>query len=338
MENFSQESIKAFYDHKRFPAIWHAILGCSFMQYTTIVPVIILQFIFGKNIGSFFTSNFGLSMFQGIISQFFAVLIIPILFILIFKKDMKATLRLKKSINTFQILLLLIASAGVFLGAQQLNAYVIEGLSSFMGEPSQTLGLPEATNLSQLIFELIIVAMLPAICEEIFFRGFVMRAFERYSPAGAVILSSIAFAVMHGNLQQVFYAFIIGLILGTVVMVSDSLLAGTVIHFAMNALSVIITYPPVMIYYIDFVYNNTLAYMLVSFIVLPLIAIFSISAFIKYSRKRNERLYGKAFVSEMNQVHLMPKQHSWETAVTVLGWVTFVFINFSSMIELWYKR
>ncbi len=336
MENFSSESMKAYYDHKRFPSVWQAMVGCTLMQFTVIVPMLIIIFATGNKYYELFRTDFGEYMFNGILSQFFAVLIIPILFLLICKKDMKATLRLKKNLDVYQVLLLILASAGVFFGAQMINSFFIGALSSVMGAPKEIPGVTDATNISQLLFELVIVAGLPSICEEIFFRGFVMRSFERYSPIGAVILSSVAFAIMHGNLQQILYAFVLGLILGTVVMVTDSLFAGTVMHFTLNAMSVVISYPPVYALYENFVNNNTLLYMLISFILLPAIGAICLVFFIKHSRSKNTRLYNSPFVSELNLPRLMPRQKGWEIALTAISWIIFVLINLSSMVSLWY--
>lgn len=336
MENFSSENIKAQYDHKRFPAVWQALVGCSAMQFTALIPLTLITFVLGSNYAEYFRTEFGEYMFNGVISQFFAVLIIPLFFLLITKKDMRSTLRLKKNLDWFQVLLLVLASAGVFFGAQFINSIFITGLSSFMGEPSEIEGVADATNISQLLFEIVIIAGLPSICEEIFFRGFVMRAFERYSTIGAIVLSSVAFAVMHGNLQQILYAFILGLILGTVVMVTDSLFAGTVMHFTLNAMSIILSYPPIYSQYESFVNNNPLIYFGVAMLILPAIAALCIVFFIKHSRKKNSTLYQKPFVSDMEFPRLMPKPQGWETALTVIGWIAFTVINIFSMLLLWY--
>jgi len=336
MENFSKDHAKAFFDHKRFPTVWQAIIGCTFMQFTVIVPILLLPIILGNNYGRLFNSEFGISMFNGLLSQFFAVLIIPLLFILIFKKDMKTTLRLKKRVDLSQAGLLILISLGSFFVVQFINAFFVEGLSLFMGAPADTAAVPDANNIYQLLFELIVVALLPAICEEIFFRGFVMRAFERYSKVSAVLLSSVAFAVMHGNLQQLLYAFILGIILGTVVMITDSLLASSIIHFTLNALSVILSYAPINSAYIFFADNYLSLYAILAFAILPAIAIVAFTIFTIYSRKKNKKQYNIAIVSDMDHAILMPKQQSWETALTVLGWVIFCVINFLSMVSLWY--
>ena len=90
-----------------------------------------ITFILGADYVKYFRTDFGEYMFNAILSQFFAVLIIPLIFLLIFKKDFRSTLRLKKNIDFFQILMLVLASLGVFFGAQIINQFFVNGLSSF---------------------------------------------------------------------------------------------------------------------------------------------------------------------------------------------------------------
>ena len=152
MENFSSENMKAYYDHKRFPTLWQALIGCALMQFVVTIPIVVLNFFFGADYSFLFRTEFGEFMFNAILSQFFAILIIPIFFILLFRKDMVSTLRLKKNIDIFQVLLLILASFGVFFGAQLVNQFFVSGLVTVLGEPSDIANLEEATNLSQLLF------------------------------------------------------------------------------------------------------------------------------------------------------------------------------------------
>ncbi len=336
MENFSSEQIKAYYDHKRFPLLWQAILGCAIMQFTATIPLTAIELFSGGNSSQLFRTDFGETMFNAVISQFFAVLIVPLFLLLICKKDMRATLRLKKNIDFVQILLLLLMCVGLFFAVQLINSFFIAGLSSVIGMPSDVGNMPDAINISQLLFELVIVAGLPSICEEIFFRGFVMRAFERYSPVLAVLLSAVAFAVMHGNLQQLLYAFILGIVLGTVVMLTDSLLAGTVMHFTLNAFSVIISYPPIYAMYEELLTDYPAIYFIGSIALLPIIAVPAFILFMKYTRKKNTKKYNAPIVSELEYPALMPKPASGEKALYIIGWIGFVGINVLSMLLLWF--
>ena len=84
---------------------------------------------------------------------------------------------------------------------------------------------------------LIVIALTPAICEELFFRGILMKSLA-YDPAGAVCLSAALFALMHFDMTKLFPTFALGLFIGWVVLRTGNLKAGMLLHFINNAISV----------------------------------------------------------------------------------------------------
>ena len=88
-------------------------------------------------------------------------------------------------------------------------------------------------------YVLLAFAVAPAICEEIAFRGFVLSGFNRNGRAGlAIVLSSLAFGVMHMIPQQVFNATILGLLLGLLAIRSGSIFPCMLFHMIFNSLLV----------------------------------------------------------------------------------------------------
>ena len=72
--------------------------------------------------------------------------------------------------------------------------------------------------------------------EEMVFRGVTLRILQEELPfAAANVLQAVLFALMHGNLVQSSYAFLAGLLLGTVVKRYGKLSAAIWCHFAVNA-------------------------------------------------------------------------------------------------------
>ena len=82
------------------------------------------------------------------------------------------------------------------------------------------------------------VAVLPALAEEFAFRGVVMGSLRKYSDALALVISSAAFALMHGNFVQIPFTFCCGLAFGFIAIRTNSLLPAIIVHFFNNALSV----------------------------------------------------------------------------------------------------
>jgi sodium transport system permease protein len=88
---------------------------------------------------------------------------------------------------------------------------------------------------------LIVFALLPAVCEEIAFRGFILSGLERrLRPRNAIILSSFLFALFHMNVFQFLPAFFLGVVLGLLTVRSDSLLPAMIFHLLHNGMLVLV--------------------------------------------------------------------------------------------------
>ncbi len=94
-------------------------------------------------------------------------------------------------------------------------------------------GMDEMTFLTFLA-----VAISAPLAEELVCRSVFLSSFRRFTPRWlAVILSSLLFGIMHGNLYQASYAFVGGVFLGVIFCRYDSVLPSMVVHFAFNAAS-----------------------------------------------------------------------------------------------------
>ena len=92
------------------------------------------------------------------------------------------------------------------------------------------------------LINLVVTAILPAICEETAHRGLLTKGLSVMGTKKAIILSSILFGLVHLNVNQVLYATLIGFILSYVALLCDSIYPAMIVHFTNNALSVIMSY------------------------------------------------------------------------------------------------
>ena len=94
-----------------------------------------------------------------------------------------------------------------------------------------------------LLSVLLVFAAVPAICEELAFRGFLLRGFlaGRRSPWTAVVLSSFFFGLTHVIAPQAFAAFCIGLVLGLLAIWTGSIWAGMAFHAVYNAMTFLLS-------------------------------------------------------------------------------------------------
>lgn len=85
-------------------------------------------------------------------------------------------------------------------------------------------------------------AVVPALVEEFACRGLVLGTLRKYGDGFAVVSSSIVFAIIHGNFEQMPFAFMVGLFLGYSVVKTNSLRVAIAVHFFNNFISVFFSY------------------------------------------------------------------------------------------------
>lgn len=99
-----------------------------------------------------------------------------------------------------------------------------------------------------LIVTVITVAIAPAVFEELICRGVLHSAYRAFNPFRAAWLSALIFGLMHCNLNQFCYAFVIGLIFSLMVEATGSIFSTMIVHFMVNVSSVISLYLLPMLY------------------------------------------------------------------------------------------
>jgi sodium transport system permease protein len=101
-------------------------------------------------------------------------------------------------------------------------------------------GLTQVVQQAELWQLLLVVALTPAVCEELAFRGFILSGLRHLgNPWAAVAISSLLFGLTHGMLQQSLSAVAIGFVVGYLALQTRSLLPCAIFHFTHNSLSVI---------------------------------------------------------------------------------------------------
>lgn len=89
---------------------------------------------------------------------------------------------------------------------------------------------------------LVIMALVPALVEEFVFRGILFSAYKKRNPFKGILLSAFLFGLMHLNINQFSYAFVLGIVFGFMAYATGSIWAGVLMHFVINADSVIKAY------------------------------------------------------------------------------------------------
>ena len=109
----------------------------------------------------------------------------------------------------------------------------------------ETYDLQESLMGDNFISTLLVVAVAPAVCEEMMFRGYVFSAFEdKLKPKTAMLISACLFGIYHMSFVRFIVTAFIGYVTCYVVYKSKSLFVGMVMHFINNGLSCVIMYYP----------------------------------------------------------------------------------------------
>jgi len=121
-----------------------------------------------------------------------------------------------------------------------LTAYII---SRFTG--GQTLiedllrppTMEPTTNIATLIGMAFMMVVIAPLFEEYWTRGIMYDALKPYGTGMAIIISSVIFGLMHGNLYMLFYTTAFGFALGYIRYATNSLFIPTIIHAIVNSLA-----------------------------------------------------------------------------------------------------
>ena len=98
------------------------------------------------------------------------------------------------------------------------------------------------------------VALVPSVCEEVLFRGYIQRSLEKsWGIWVAIVLGGVLFGLYHVRLTQLIPLAVIGIVLGWVAWRSGSIWPAVAGHFMNNAGSVIVAslYPEYMDQHMD---------------------------------------------------------------------------------------
>ena len=94
------------------------------------------------------------------------------------------------------------------------------------------------SNVWVVLFAIVCVGALPAICEETLFRGTVQNGTKEFGYK-SIIYAAVLFSLMHQNLQQLPYTFILGIVSGILLYYSRSIWPSIIFHFVNNALVIL---------------------------------------------------------------------------------------------------
>jgi len=128
-----------------------------------------------------------------------------------------------------------------FFAAGNVVTYITNIFFSMFGQTPQAPDFGAPKSVMELGFFILSGAIAPALFEEFAFRGIVLNALKKFGIWPAIIISSLLFALMHRNFEQIPFAFCAGIGLGVCYIKTNSIWPGVIAHFINNAFGITIS-------------------------------------------------------------------------------------------------
>lgn len=146
-------------------------------------------------------------------------------------------------LKTWGIVLLCGVSAIPLL--EEINYQQFSVLKLSAENQGKIIDLMSATSSIQILLIIISMAILPAVCEEAFFRGFLFSGLNgSHHPWIGVIFSALLFGLFHLNPINFLPALLTGLLFGLLRARTGSLLPPMAAHFLINGWSILVVNTP----------------------------------------------------------------------------------------------
>lgn len=189
-------------------------------------------------VGSYVQIKFGMT---GIALTQIMIIGLPLLFAYYIKSDFKKVFSLK-----LPKIRHLIGAASLWIGTY-LIVFIATNIILYYFPQNQEIveGLNDALFIKDSLFlNLVLIALMPAICEELFFRGFILTSFKhnKKSYKGAIIASGILFGMMHMDFIRIIPTSILGMAFAYAVCKTNSIGVSMFMHFLNNGFAVVITH------------------------------------------------------------------------------------------------
>ncbi|EOU1995224.1 CPBP family intramembrane metalloprotease, partial [Clostridium perfringens] len=164
------------------------------------------------------------------------ILTLVLITIILLPSNERLLRRIKiKKINLKEYFYIIALSIGVSILLLFLSGILSKIIPSY-GDVVNQLNVASKSSL-----QLVIAIILIPIYEEIVFRGIIFGYLRKnFNIIVAVLVQALIFGIMHLNLVQGIYTFILGIVLALIYMYSDSILGNITVHIIFNLLGALI--------------------------------------------------------------------------------------------------
>lgn len=177
---------------------------------------------------------------KGLLFTEYVLVLLPPLIYLCWKREKKKQFLRIKPLKGLHVILVISITILSYPVALFFNILFLAVFSLF--GPIEQMPIPTPSTFSEYLLLMGIIAVSAGICEEIFFRGFFMRTYERLGKKKAIWFSALLFGLFHFNIQNFAGPVVLGVIFGYLVYETDSLFSGIIGHITNNGLAMTISF------------------------------------------------------------------------------------------------
>lgn len=188
--------------------------------------------------GSMLQLKFGLG---GVFGTQLIILLVPLAVVLYTKKDIRQTYGFRGAKPTG-----FVGAFFVILGMYPLNIVLSYILISLFPQSADNVVTTFSSIMDgNVVSVLLVIALAPAVCEEMMFRGLIYNSMKaKYRVSMAIAIVAVLFGIYHMSLVKFIPTGLLGLVLCYVAYKTGSIYPSMMMHFLNNAASVAVSYYP----------------------------------------------------------------------------------------------
>jgi len=159
-------------------------------------------------------------------------------------KEIPQSIDLNKKVGFRNLLFVVLISAVVLVGFMLLTEGFLATLRAWgysecvvkdcVDNVSKCWTCGDGLTIPQYFLAIVVLCILPAVIEELLFRGLILKGLMPMGKVVAIIASAVLFSLFHGTPDQTIHQLILGLVCAIVVIKTGNLVYGMVLHFLNN--------------------------------------------------------------------------------------------------------
>lgn len=162
-----------------------------------------------------------------VMPQILLLLVPTIIYFILTRQSVIETLRLKKiGVKTIFIV--------IAIGLIAMPIATFLSLITQFVFPNRISQVVSALDNIPFIIRIGVVALTPAICEEITMRGVILAGYNNINIRKSAIMTGLFFGIIHMDGNQFLYAFALGVIFAYLVRITGSIFSSIICHFVIN--------------------------------------------------------------------------------------------------------